>query len=197
MRLSDSERADAMSALGRALAEGRLSMTEYDERISQVVAANTRGELAPLFTDIPQNPTGTTSTDVSVYSANEIAETHQRGQKTRAGLMGLSTVGAFGGMFIGLAAGVGGASTILLLLIPTVFILLYVMKVGPKSWYVPSPRQLERQRYREIQASQALEIAQRKADRKEQMDQITGDAMGIAQRALDRFKDKGSNPKQK
>jgi len=178
-----------------------LYMAEYDERISQVVAANTRGELTPLFSDIPQNPTGTTSTDVAVYSANEIAETHQRGQRTRAGLMGLSTVGSFAAMFVGLAAGVGGASTLALLIIPTVFILLYVMKVGPSSWYVPSPRQLERQRFREIQAAQALETAQRKAERKEQMDQLTGDAMGIAQRAIDRLKENGKgsgqNPKQK
>ncbi|WP_245533774.1 DUF1707 SHOCT-like domain-containing protein [Corynebacterium lubricantis] len=193
MRLSDNERADAMSALGRALAEGRLSMVEYDDRLTEVMKADTRGDLVPLFKDIPQTPAAGNSTEVAMYSANEVAETHKRGQKTRAGVMGLSTVGSFAAMFIGLAAGLGGVSAIALLIIPTVFILLYVMKVGPDSWYVPSPRQLERQRFREIQSAQALETAQRKAERKEQIEQITGDAMGIAQRALDKFKDSGTD----
>ncbi|MHA2789961.1 DUF1707 SHOCT-like domain-containing protein [Corynebacterium sp. S7] len=191
MRLSDNERADAMSALGRALAEGRLSMVEYDDRITGVVEAETRGDLVPLFKDIPQTPAAGNSAEVATYSANEIEETHKRGQKTRAGVMGLSTVASLALTILAGSAGFGGLSAVALLIIPTVFILLYVMKVGPKSWYVPSPRQLERQRFREIQSAKALESAQRKAERKEQLEMITGDAMGIAQRALNRLSDPG------
>lgn len=185
MRLSDDERSDAMSALGRALAEGRISLPEYEDRIDAVCSADCRGELTPLFQDIPHQPGA--GQDVAVYSANEIAETHQRGQKTRAGLLGLTTVGSFAGMFGLIAATGSGAGVTVLLLIPTVFILLYVMKVGPAKWYVPSPRQLERQRMREIRAANAAETAQRRIERKRQMEELTGEAMGIAQNALSRF----------
>lgn len=177
-----------MSALGHALAEGRLTMVEYDERLTEVCEANTRGELTHLFRDIPHSPAVGNSTEVAVYSANEIAETRRRGQNMRAGLMGLSTIGAFGGMGLALAAGAELGAVLLLLIIPTVFILLYIMKVGPNSWYTPSPRQLERQRLREIQAARAEETALRRADRRQQIDQLTGDAVGLAQSALNRLK---------
>ncbi|WP_257159805.1 DUF1707 SHOCT-like domain-containing protein [Corynebacterium cystitidis] len=190
MRLSDDERSDAMSALGRALAEGRITLPEYESRIEAVCNANNRGELAPLFRDIPHQPG--VGSGVELYSANEIAETHQRGRKTRAGLLGLVSVGSIAGMIITTAATGSGAGVAFLLLIPTVFILLYVMKVGPSKWYVPSPRQLERQRMREIRAAHAHETAQRRIERKQQFDQLTGEAMGLAQNALDRFKDKGN-----
>ncbi|STC68966.1 hypothetical membrane protein [Corynebacterium pilosum] len=192
MRLSDDERSDAMSALGRALAEGRLTLSEYESRIGAVCNANNRNELAPLFRDIPHQPGA--GTGVELYSANEIAETHQRGQKTRAGLLGLTTVGSIAGMILTTVATGSGIGVTFLLLIPVVFILLYVMKVGPAKWYVPSPRQLDRQRMREIQAAHAQETAQRRIERKQQFDQLTGEAMGLAQNALERFKDKGNRP---
>ena len=56
IRLSDAERADAMNALGHALGEGRLSLSEYDERCREVAAAQVRADLDPLFADIPQRP---------------------------------------------------------------------------------------------------------------------------------------------
>lgn len=177
-----------MSALGRALAEGRITLPEYEDRIDAVCNADCRGDLTPLFRDIPHQPG--VGTNVELYSANEVAETHQRGQKTRAGLLGMSVVAAFAGFGITLGTtAFSGLAFLFFLIIPAVFILLYVMKVGPSKWYVPSPRQLERQRMREIQAAHAHETAQRRIERKQQMDQLTGDAMGLAQNALTRFKE--------
>ncbi|WIM67476.1 DUF1707 domain-containing protein [Corynebacterium breve] len=187
MRLSDNERSDAMSALGRALAEGRLTFIEYENRVEAVLKAETCGQLEPLFRDIPQSPA--IGNEMVLYSANEIAETHERGQKTRLGLFGLSVVGSSGLGILMTTMGMTGGGIIPLLVIPTVFILLYIMKIGPEKWYAPSPRQLERQRFREIQAAQALEVAQQKAERRQQMNQLTGEAVSLAQRALDKWKE--------
>ena len=81
------------------------------------------------------------------------------------------------------------------LLIPTLFVLLYVMKVGPDEWHTPSLRQLERNRRElvrakqlEIEASQAYEQAQRKLERKAQIDRLTDDALNMAQQTMNRFK---------
>lgn len=51
--MSDTDRNRAVERLGSALAEGRLTMGEYDERLSGVLAARTFGDLTPYFTDIP------------------------------------------------------------------------------------------------------------------------------------------------
>ena len=54
-RLSDSEREAAVARLAAARAEGRLSPTEYDERATSAQTAVTRGDLAPLFSDLPDS----------------------------------------------------------------------------------------------------------------------------------------------
>jgi Domain of unknown function (DUF1707) len=53
IRISDTEREEAVSALGEHLSSGRLELTEYEERCGRAVAARTRGELEALFTDLP------------------------------------------------------------------------------------------------------------------------------------------------
>lgn len=56
LRISDAEREDAVSSLGEHYAVGRLTREEYDQRAEAAWAARTRGELAPLFTDLGQAP---------------------------------------------------------------------------------------------------------------------------------------------
>lgn len=53
LRLSDAERDQAARALGEHYAAGRLTAEEHDERTSRAFAATTRGELPPLFADLP------------------------------------------------------------------------------------------------------------------------------------------------
>ena len=53
LRLSDSERNDALTDLARAVGEGRLSMDEFEERSDSVMQAVTQKDLAPIFSDIP------------------------------------------------------------------------------------------------------------------------------------------------
>ncbi|MBM7503139.1 DUF1707 domain-containing protein [Agromyces aurantiacus] len=52
-RLSNSEREEAVARLSEAQIEGRLTPAEYDQRAASARAAATRGDLAPLFADLP------------------------------------------------------------------------------------------------------------------------------------------------
>jgi hypothetical protein len=53
IRLSDAEREAAAADLGEHFAQGRLTVDEHAERLEQVWAARTRGEIAPIFRDLP------------------------------------------------------------------------------------------------------------------------------------------------
>lgn len=54
IRISDTEREDALTKLGEHMAEGRLDIDEYGERSAKVATAKTRGELLGLFGDLPE-----------------------------------------------------------------------------------------------------------------------------------------------
>ncbi|MFF2370465.1 DUF1707 domain-containing protein [Agromyces sp. NPDC058110] len=53
LRLSDAERERAVARLADAHAAGRLTVAEYGERAAGARAAVTRGDLVPLFADLP------------------------------------------------------------------------------------------------------------------------------------------------
>ncbi|MFX0592358.1 DUF1707 SHOCT-like domain-containing protein [Melissospora conviva] len=53
MRAADSDRERIVEILREAVAEGRLDLSELDERIGQAYAARTYGELEPLVADLP------------------------------------------------------------------------------------------------------------------------------------------------
>ena len=53
LRMSDEERERAGAELAEHYAQGRLDATEHAERLDRVWAARTRGELAPIFRDLP------------------------------------------------------------------------------------------------------------------------------------------------
>ncbi|HEX3651130.1 MAG TPA: DUF1707 domain-containing protein [Pseudonocardiaceae bacterium] len=54
IRIGDTERESALSALGEHMSAGRLDIDEYGDRTARVSAAKTRGELIALFTDLPK-----------------------------------------------------------------------------------------------------------------------------------------------
>lgn len=54
LRIGDSDREAAVSALGEHYAAGRLTKEEYDERSDIVWAARTGSDLGPLFADLPR-----------------------------------------------------------------------------------------------------------------------------------------------
>jgi uncharacterized integral membrane protein len=53
LRAGDTDRAAVAAALGRHMADGRLTVAEYDERVARAYAARTYGELAVLTADLP------------------------------------------------------------------------------------------------------------------------------------------------
>jgi Domain of unknown function (DUF1707) len=65
LRAADADRDRAAAVLGGAMATGRLTSTEYAERLDAVYAAKTLGDLAPLTRDLPAE-----GTDVGVAVAD-------------------------------------------------------------------------------------------------------------------------------
>lgn len=53
LRIGTAEREDAMRILGDHFAEGRLRSEEYETRVSAALEAENRGDLRPLFADLP------------------------------------------------------------------------------------------------------------------------------------------------
>src|SRR3954471_13765844 len=53
LRAADADRAAVADVLGRHMAAGRLTVAEYEERLTRAYAAKTYGELAELTTDLP------------------------------------------------------------------------------------------------------------------------------------------------
>jgi hypothetical protein len=56
IRVSDAERADIADRLARHYGEGRLDMTEFDERVTRAMAAKTIADFLGLFDDLPDLP---------------------------------------------------------------------------------------------------------------------------------------------
>ena len=53
LRAGDSDRAAVAAVLGRHMAEGRLTVVEYDDRVARAYAARTYGDLTELTADLP------------------------------------------------------------------------------------------------------------------------------------------------
>lgn len=53
LRISDAERERAAAELAEHYAQGRLTADEHAERLDRIWAAKTRGELGPVFADLP------------------------------------------------------------------------------------------------------------------------------------------------
>ncbi|WP_280235423.1 DUF1707 SHOCT-like domain-containing protein [Nocardia cyriacigeorgica] len=55
-RASDAERAQTVELLSTHLADGRLDLAEYDQRVAQVWATTTRDDLGLVLSDLPTLP---------------------------------------------------------------------------------------------------------------------------------------------
>ena len=56
LRAADTDRAAVATVLGEHMAAGRLTVDEYDERLTRAYAARTYGELDELTVDLPATP---------------------------------------------------------------------------------------------------------------------------------------------
>jgi Domain of unknown function (DUF1707) len=57
LRAADADREAVATILGRHMADGRLTLAEYDERVALAWAARTYGDLAALTADLPASRT--------------------------------------------------------------------------------------------------------------------------------------------
>jgi hypothetical protein len=72
LRVSDEERQLAADRLRESFAVGRLSIEEYEQRLASVLAAKTRGDVAPQIRDLP-----------TVAAPTAALTTAQRGHRLR------------------------------------------------------------------------------------------------------------------
>lgn len=77
LRLSNADRDAAVAALAQALADGRITSDEFTERSATARTAVTRGELAPLFTDLPDSVHGAPASRQAAPPTAEFAPSPQ------------------------------------------------------------------------------------------------------------------------
>jgi hypothetical protein len=68
--MSDSDREGVLARLSTALAEGRLTLAEFEERVDGVLRARTFGEVQPLVADLPSATPSPAARDVVELHAN-------------------------------------------------------------------------------------------------------------------------------
>lgn len=203
--ISEPDRQSALDHLAHAAGEGRLNAEDFDVRSNQVLEATSYGQLKPLFNDIPPAP----NHSPKLYSHQDIERARKSSAKPRLGIALTTTALAGGGAVAAMAMSgqwnlvdivmsgdptalsLGALSLALILVIPVTWFLLYVSKVGPESWHQPSPRQLEKQRLKEIEATSAQRNAELKeaesqiwARNRAQAGELTRESLDLAKRKL-------------
>lgn len=135
IRIGDRERESAMQALGQHMSEGRLTMTEYDERATAVAAAMTSSEVRKLFVDLPApHPVldGSTGT-VALRRPAPLA-----GQRATAGPVARNDDRSRAQRVVGVAVGVSAVASVgLFFLLGTwlVFLIPVIISVAAGSWW--------------------------------------------------------------
>lgn len=86
VRVGDAEREAVVARLQAALAEGRLELSEFEERSSAAYAAKTEGQLTPLTSDLPAN-VGLVPKSPAVPSTAEVLARRRRRLLTGAEIM--------------------------------------------------------------------------------------------------------------
>ena len=83
IRIGDEERNKAVALLSDHLAEGRLTQSEFNDRLGLVLSAKTAAEVEPLFTDLP-GPNPGRPADLESLEAQERREANELLAQTRA-----------------------------------------------------------------------------------------------------------------
>ena len=103
LRASDADRDRTAAVLGGALAAGRLTTTEYAERLDTTYAAKTLGELAPLTRDLPAGDA--TDASVAVVDHAEVTARFSKGIRSGRWVAGRRTrlTAHYGALIVNLA----------------------------------------------------------------------------------------------
>ena len=101
MRASDAERERIAEVLRDALAEGRLGLDEFQDRLDSAYRARTRGELVPLVRDLPQQADQSSAVDLSPVVADDASPVPRRRRSWAERIGGAGTsrwgIGVMGG----------------------------------------------------------------------------------------------------
>ena len=204
-RIGDAERQKAMDDLGKHFAAGRLDITEYDNRLTNVAEATMMSDLIPIFSDLPAITDANTPVTIphaaglpaeAAFTSSEIEENYRSGKRIKLGITMLMLLPCLATMpantFVsGIAFSVFLATVIML----------YVLKLGPKSWHQPSPQALARQRQRQITQAEAMKVqalqlanaqqmAQQRALRQQRQAEITDAALDVANQYIQRLRNR-------
>ena len=206
-RIGDTERQKAMDDLGKHFTAGRLDITEYDNRLTNVAEAIMWSDLIPIFSDLPAITDTNTSAaiphaagipDEVTFTSSEIEENYRSGKRIRLGITLLAFLPFFATFH--LESLISGITFIAFL---AIFIMLYILKLGPKSWHQPSPRALARQRQRQIAQAQAMQVqamelanaqqmAQQRLLRQQRQAEITNAALEVTNQYVQRLRNRHS-----
>ena len=135
VRIGNAERQAAAAALDEHLAAGRLDADEYGHRYTAAVAARTRGELAPLFADLPEpRPAPGDEAAPHVKPARPAIHAPHDRHEPLGGAIGRTVVAVMPfvaiGLFFGLRAAGVGAAWLVFLLVPISGAIVYGDKRG-------------------------------------------------------------------
>ena len=166
-----------------------------------------RSDLIPIFSDLPAItdanapvtiPHATGIPDEVTFTSSEIEENYRSGKRIRLGITLLMFLPFFATFH--LETLISGITFIAFL---ATFIMLYILKLGPKSWHQPSPRALARQRQRQIAQAQAMQVqamelanaqqmAQQRLVRQQRQAEITNAALEVTNQYVQRLRNRHS-----
>ena len=204
-RIGDTERQKAMDDLGKHFAAGRLDITEYDNRLTNVAEATMRSDLIPIFSDLPAITDANTPATIphaagipaeATFTSSEIEENYRSGKRIKLGITMLMLLPVLATMPVNTFIS-GIAFSVFLATV----IMLYVLKLGPKSWHQPSPQALARQRQRQIAQAEAMKVqatqlanaqqmAERQLLRQQRQAEITDAALDVANQYIQRLRNR-------
>lgn len=203
-RIGDAERQKAMDDLGKHFAAGRLDITEYDNRLTNVAEATMMSDLIPIFSDLPAITDANTPATIphaagipaeATFTSSEIEENYRSGKRIKLGITMLMLL-----PFLATPANTFISGIAFSVFLATV-IMLYVLKLGPKSWHQPSPQALARQRQRQIAQAEAMKVqatqlanaqqmAERQLLRQQRQAEITDATLDVANQYIQRLRNR-------
>ncbi|QGU02741.1 hypothetical protein CKALI_09430 [Corynebacterium kalinowskii] len=116
--VGDFEREHALEKLKAASQSGHLSLVEFDQRAARATHATTQADIDLILADIPQNLM--------------VKQNRTSGLQKRIGIVAL-----WASLVPLVAIGAADLAAIFAVLTIPLCILLFIMKVGPDSWYEP------------------------------------------------------------
>lgn len=102
IRVGDAERSAALEQLSQHFVNGALDSDEFEQRTGEAAVARTRGDVAKLFTDLPELSTSSATAPATRHEA-ELEDMLSRGRKVQiadAVIWSVAMIALFLGLFV-------------------------------------------------------------------------------------------------